>query len=283
MLTRTATSTICYVFLCASITAVGAEYEAVNGGVVAIDLPVGAQSAEFNGENQLVVGNVAIVAIPFEHEPGTATVRVHLGPNFVEDVSVQITKKDYPEQHITLEDDSYVTPPPETLERINREAKLMREAYARRSPALADLLPLVLPVEGPITGVFGSRRFFNGEPRNPHSGIDYAADTGTPIRSPAPGTIALVGDFYFNGKTVVIDHGMGFLSVMCHLNEIHVEKDQELERGEEIGTVGSTGRSTGPHLHWTISLQGTKVDPAVMLEVTKQVGRNQSEEQGQQE
>ena len=250
--------------------------EGVNGGVIAVKLPVGAKAAVFNNENQLIIDNTAIVGIPFDQEPGIAKLQIELGRNLIDELPMEVVAKEYPEQHITIEDENMVTPPPETLERIQRESALMREAYARRSPAMDGLFPLVVPVTGQISGVFGSRRFFNGKPRNPHSGIDYAADTGTPIQSPAPGTIALTGDFYFNGNTVVIDHGSGFLSVMCHLHEIQVEQDQEVKKGEVIGTVGSTGRSTGPHLHWTISLQGTKVDPAVMIEVTNDLIEEQS-------
>ncbi len=250
--------------------------EGVNGGVIAVKLPVGAKAAVFNNENQLIIDNTAIVGIPFDQEPGIAKLQIELGRNLIDELPMEVVAKEYPEQHITIEDENMVTPPPETLERIQRESALMREAYARRSPAMDGLFPLVVPVTGQISGVFGSRRFFNGKPRNPHSGIDYAADTGTPIQSPAPGTIALTGDFYFNGNTVVIDHGSGFLSVMCHLHEIQVEQDQEIKKGEVIGTVGSTGRSTGPHLHWTISLQGTKVDPAVMIEVTNDLVEDQN-------
>ncbi len=259
---------VCVSFLC---TSMSAEYKGVNGGVVAIDIPVGAESVEFNDEQQLMVDDVAIVAIPYEQAPGEVSVRVHFSNNLYSDISLTVESKQYPEQHITLADEKYVTPPQETLDRIRRDAERMRVAYARRTPLLDGLFPLVIPVSGEITGVFGSRRFFNGEPRKPHSGIDYAADTGTPIQSPAPGTIALTGDLYFNGNTVVIDHGSGFMSVMCHLDEIKVEEDQEIEKGDTIGTVGSTGRSTGPHLHWTISLQGTKVDPAVFVDVTNEI------------
>ena len=248
-----------------------AEYEAVNGGVVAVNLPDGAKYAVFNEQRQLIVNDIAIVGIPFEQDPGEAQLHVHLESDDVEEVPILIKAGKYPEQHITIENEDLVTPPPETLERIRNESARMREAYARRSPTVANLFPLHIPVSGEITGVFGSRRFFNGKPRNPHSGIDYAADTGTPIGSPAPGTVALTGDFYFNGNTVVIDHGSGFVSVMCHLDEISVEEEQELKKGEVIGTVGSTGRSTGPHLHWTISLQGTKVDPAVFMDVTNKI------------
>ena len=256
---------------CILASSLHANLEGVNGGVIAIELPVGAKYAVYNDEKQLVVDNIAIVAIPFDQETGEAQLRVHLGQNYIEDIPFLVRSKQYPEQHITISDEDMVTPPEETLERIRRESALMKEAYDLRTELKSDLFPILIPVSGPVTGVFGSRRFFNGKPRNPHSGIDYAADQGTPILAPAPGTVALTGDFYFNGNTVVINHGSGFVSVMCHLHEISVKKDQEIERGDKIGTVGSTGRSTGPHLHWTISLQGTKVDPAVFMDVTNQL------------
>ena len=263
--------------LCILASSLHANLEGVNGGVIAVELPVGAKYAVYNDEKQLVVDNIAIVAIPFDQEPGEAQLRVHLGQNYIEDIPLLVRSKQYPEQHITITDEDMVTPPEETLERIRRESALMKEAYDLRTELKADLFPILIPVSGPVTGVFGSRRFFNGKPRNPHSGIDYAADQGTPILAPAPGTVALTGDFYFNGNTVVINHGSGFVSVMCHLHEISVTKDQEIKRGEKIGTVGSTGRSTGPHLHWTISLQGTKVDPAVFMDVTNQLVSSKKE------
>ena len=269
-------SSLLVAVLLASLAPLVAKYEGFNGGVVAIDLPVGAEYAVFNDERQLVVNNVAIVGIPLEQEPGTINVRVHLNDNYFEDIPVAIKAKKYLEQRITVENEDLVTPPQETLDRIRAESARMREAYALRSKPAADLFPLVLPVKGEVSGVFGSRRFFNDKPRNPHSGIDYAADTGTPIESPTSGTIALTGNLYFNGNTVVIDHGSGFVSVMCHLHEISVEEGQSVKKGEVIGTVGSTGRSTGPHLHWTIALQGTKIDPAVFMEVTNDLAESAS-------
>ena len=260
---------------CTLTTSLHANFErpsvGVNGGVIAVKLPVGAKYAVYNDEKQLVVDNIAIVAIPIDQEPGDIHLRVHLGQNYIEDIALLVQSKQYPEQHITISDEDMVTPPEETLERIRKESALMKEAYALRTEPESDLFPILTPVSGPVSGVFGSRRFFNGKPRNPHSGIDYAANQGTPIHAPAPGTIALIGDFYFNGNTVVINHGGGFVSVMCHLHEVSVKKDQKIGRGEQIGTVGSTGRSTGPHLHWTISLQGTKVDPAVFMDITNRV------------
>lgn len=268
---RNVSRSLLTLLFCILTTSLYANFEGVNGGVIAVELPVGAKYAVFNDEKQLVVDNIAIVAIPIDQEPGEVQLRVHLGQNYIEDIPLLIQSKKYPEQHITISDEDMVTPPEETLERIRKESALMKEAYDLRTELGTDLFPILIPVSGPISGVFGSRRFFNGKPRNPHSGIDYAADQGTPILAPAPGSIALTGDFYFNGNTVVINHGGGFVSVMCHLHEVFVKKDQEIRRGEKIGTVGSTGRSTGPHLHWTISLQGTKVDPAVFISVTNRL------------
>jgi len=109
------------------------------------------------------------------------------------------------------------------------------------------------------------RRFFNGEERNPHSGLDFAASTGTPIKAPAAGKVILVGDYFFNGKTVFVDHGQGLISMFCHLSAIDVELGQEIPRGGVLGKVGSTGRATGPHLHWNVSLNGSRIDPAIFI------------------
>ena len=254
-----------------------AEHTGFNGGVVAVKLPVNALRAEFNKENQLIIENHAIVAIPFEAEATNHKVIVYLNDGSFQTIDVDVQSKEYEEQHITIENRDLVTPPPETIKRRQEEAAMMRKAYARRSAEVPDISPIVLPVEGIVTGVFGTKRFYNGEERSYHTGVDYAAPKGTPISAPAPGTVVVTHDMYFNGKTVVIDHGSGFISVMCHLDRIDVETDSELKRGDVIGTVGSTGRSTGPHLHWTISLQGTKIDPVVFMEVVNGLERKTDE------
>lgn len=259
---------VLFVFSCLFVSsAISAEHKGVNGGVIAVKLPTGATEAEFNDENQLIILGHAIVAIPHEAEAKMHKLIVSLNDGSFQAIDFEVQSKEYEEQHITIENQDYVTPPEETIKRRQEEAAMMREAYARRSPVIEDILPIVIPVEGQVTGVFGTKRFFNGEQRNYHTGVDYAAPAGTPISAPAPGTVVVTHDMFFNGKTVVIDHGSGFISVMCHLDEIDVEKDSELQRGDVIGTVGSTGRSTGPHLHWTISLQGTKIDPEMFMEV----------------
>ena len=121
------------------------------------------------------------------------------------------------------------------------------------------------PVPGRQSSPFGVRRFFNGEERNPHSGLDFAASTGTPIKAPAAGKVILVGDYFFNGKTVFVDHGQGLISMFCHLSAIDVAVGQEIPRGGVLGKVGSTGRATGPHLHWNVSLNGSRIDPAIFI------------------
>ena len=143
----------------------------------------------------------------------------------------------------------------------------MRTAYNLVSRAPTQLRPISLPVQGIVTSEFGFRRFFNGQPRSPHSGVDIAAAQGTPVKSPARGFVVVVGNFFFNGNTVLVDHGGGFISMLCHLSYVNVIQQQRIEKDSIIGTVGATGRATGPHLHWSVSLQGIRVDPLVFIDV----------------
>src|SRR3989344_3567137 len=133
------------------------------------------------------------------------------------------------------------------------------------SPRQPSNLLFDKPVNGPLSSPFGLRRFFNGEERNPHSGLDFAANSGTPIKAPAAGKVILTGDYFFNGKTVFIDHGQGLISMFCHLSAIGVKVGDEIPRGGVVGKVGATGRATGPHLHWNVSLNDARVDPAIFI------------------
>ena len=125
-----------------------------------------------------------------------------------------------------------------------------------------DFIP---PVDGRLSSLFGLKRFFNNQPKNPHSGLDIAAPAGTPIQAPASATVINTGDYYYNGNTVFLDHGQGLISGYFHMTEIKVKAGQQLKQGDIIGTVGATGRVTGPHLHWNVYLNRTKVDPALFI------------------
>jgi murein DD-endopeptidase MepM/ murein hydrolase activator NlpD len=127
--------------------------------------------------------------------------------------------------------------------------------------------PFIKPVSGVTSSPFGHRRILNDQPRSPHSGLDIAASTGTPVAAPAPGTVTITGEFYFNGNTVFLDHGQGLITMYCHLSEIKVTEGTQIERGEILGLVGATGRVTGPHLHWSVSLNGHRVDPELAIAV----------------
>ena len=161
---------------------------------------------------------------------------------------------------------SKVTPAPESMARIQAEAAQTRAARELRDDRTDFNDGFIWPVKGPITGVYGSQRILNGEPRNPHWGIDIAAPVGTPVLAPAGGIVTLVHeDMYFSGGTLLLDHGLGLSSAFLHLEKILVEPGQRVEQGEVIAEVGATGRVTGAHLDWRMNLGPTRVDPALLL------------------
>ena len=248
-------------------TTTASENVGVVGGVVRVEVPPSTESVRFMGKAQLLFEGYGYLAIPLSVKPGFYRFEAMGTAGPIAHGTVEVSAKEYPKEYITLEDEEQVTPSPETLERIGREIKIMRAAYQLLSDQPTDLAPILLPSEGRKSGIFGSQRFFNGKPRNPHSGMDVAAPVGTPIRNPVPGRVVVTGHFFFNGKTVMIDHGGGFVSMFCHMNDIHVKEGQLLDRGAVLGTIGTTGRSTGPHVHWSTSLQGERVDPEELMRV----------------
>lgn len=238
----------------------------VPGGVAVIDLGPATQAptARFDGKPVLVVKEqdtwLAIVGLPLTQKPGTASLS-----EGTRTLNFSVSSKQYPEQRITLKNKRQVNPDPADLKRINRELAEQSKAYRSFSPVLPSNLMLDKPVSGPLSSKFGVRRFFNGEERNPHAGLDFAVPAGTPIKTPANGKVILIGDYFFNGRTVFVDHGQGFISMFCHMSKIDVQPGQQVRRGEVVGRVGSTGRSTGPHMHWNVSLNDARVDPAIFI------------------
>ncbi len=178
----------------------------------------------------------------------------------------EVQPKQYQEQHIKLDNKRQVNPNKTDLQRIRRETQVIKQALVHRwHQRFHPQLPLLQPVQGVVSGAFGKRRFFNKQPRKPHSGMDIAADRGTPISVAADGVVLQTGEYFFNGKTVFVDHGQGLITMYCHLDSINVQPGSLLRRGQTLGNVGSTGRATGPHLHFGARLNGTWIDPARLL------------------
>ena len=231
------------------------------GGIAALPLPLDSVSVEYQGDEALVLAGHALIGIDADAEPGKREVRVRTGSGAERTINFVVVGRDFPEERLTIANRRHVNPEPADLERYARERRIQLDAYALRTALRGDLLPFAMPLEGRISSEFGYRRVLNGQPRARHSGLDIAANTGTPVVVPAPGTVAVTGDFFFNGKTVQIDHGGGLVTMYCHLSRIDVREGEMVRRGQLLGAVGATGRVTGPHLHWTVSLRGVRVDP----------------------
>lgn len=243
----------------------------VPGGVAVVALPADADPASVRYADRRTLTTreadtwYAVVGLPLATQPGTHYLEARTLDDRPVRLSFQVSDKSYEEQHITLKDKRKVNPEPRDLERIRRESGSIRNALRHWSNGIAVPLVFLKPVAGPTSSPFGLRRFFNEQPRKPHSGLDIAAPEGTPVRAPAAGTVIQTGEYFFNGKTVFIDHGQGLVTLYCHLSRIGVEPGQRVSRGEVIGQVGMTGRVTGPHLHWGVSLNDARVDPMLFL------------------
>ena len=205
-----------------------------------------------------------VVGSPLRAERGRHVLQGE-GDGQDERISFQVRDKEYAAQYITLKNKRMVNPYKNDLKRIRREQARSRQAFATWRAEQGVETPFQLPVEGRVSGTFGTRRFFNKQPRNPHSGLDLAAPTGTPVKAPAAGVVVEVGDYFFNGNTVFLDHGQGLVTMYCHLDSVETAVGERVEQGETIARVGATGRVTGPHLHWTVSLGNTRVDPELFL------------------
>jgi len=218
---------------------------------------------------------VALVGIPLETAPGKVEATVSsTGPGAeTRRLEFVVAPKQYDEQRLQVQNQRHVDPSPEDLERIDRERVRIEAALGAYSTDRMPDLELAAPVAGRRSSSFGLRRYFNGQPRNPHSGMDIAAPTGTPILSPAPGRVLDAGDFFFNGNTVFVDHGRGIVTMYCHLSRIDVKPGDEVARGTPLGLVGATGRVTGPHLHWGVAVNRAMVDPALFLAPEREAER----------
>jgi murein DD-endopeptidase MepM/ murein hydrolase activator NlpD len=209
-----------------------------------------------------------VVGVALATAPGRYALQLRAADGAARTVPVKIAPKKYSEQRLTVAP-GQVDLSPADAARVEVEQQRQRESFDSFSDTPPATFALQQPVPGPMSSSFGRRRVFNGQARNPHSGLDIAAPTGTPIVAPAAGVVLDTGEFFFNGNTVIIDHGRGFITLYCHLSAYAVKKGDVVKTGQTIGAVGATGRVTGPHLHFGVLLNGASVDPALFLPVAK--------------
>jgi murein DD-endopeptidase MepM/ murein hydrolase activator NlpD len=207
---------------------------------------------------------IALVGIPLSAKPGAGVLQVRREGQPEATLNYRIEPKQYAEQHLKVPQRT-VDLSKEDQARYERERTHQNEVVATFTAQWPLDLRMRPPTSGPRSSSFGLRRVFNGQARNPHSGMDIAAETGTPVVAPATGRVLDTGDYFFNGRTIWLDHGAGLLSMLCHLSAIDVKPGDTVAAGQRIGAVGATGRVTGAHLHWSVSLNRTMVDPELFL------------------
>jgi murein DD-endopeptidase MepM/ murein hydrolase activator NlpD len=243
---------------------------AVPGGVVIIEVGDAAQPAprvEWEGRRVLTVADsgrhMAVVGIALATKPGSYELSVKDAAG-TRAIAVRINEKKYTEQQLKVPQ-SQVDLSPQDAARVEKEQTRQRASLDSFSDFQPATFALLQPTKGPRSDSYGKRRVFNGQSRNPHSGMDIAAATGAAIVAPAEAVVLDTGAFFFNGNTVILDHGSGFITMYCHLSAYAVNKGDRVKAGQTIGKVGATGRVTGPHLHFGVLLNGASVDPALFL------------------
>jgi murein DD-endopeptidase MepM/ murein hydrolase activator NlpD len=241
----------------------------VPGGVVVV--PIKSKDrpkAFFYDKKVMVIGKSqnwkAIVGIPLKIELGEHKLKV-VSNSAEANYLFEVVDKDYEAQYLTIKNKRQVDPNKEDMLRISKERKLISKVKTNWREINNIPLRFIKPAKGPFSSSFGLRRFFNNQPRNPHSGLDIAAEKGTPIVAPAAGVVTNAGDYFFNGKTVFLDHGQGLITMYCHMEKINIKEGDSVSVNDVLGTVGSTGRVTGAHLHWSVILNNTTVEPLLFL------------------
>ncbi len=211
----------------------------------------------------------AIAGVGLSVKPGVYTLSLD-GATSKGDVSferrVRVRAGTYRTTAITVES-KYTAPSPEQLEIIARDKQIKQETFSKVSAEREWSGPFTPPLDAPFSDVFGTQRTFNGQVRSVHEGLDFAAKAGSPIAALNTGTVLLARPLYFEGNFVVLDHGQGLLTLYLHLSEFKVKEGDKVERGQELGLVGGTGRASGPHLHIAVRWQGVYVDPAILLKL----------------
>ncbi len=242
----------------------------VPGGIVLLDLKQQhiASTARFRGKKLASFTNgeaqYLLVGLPLSIKPGKHFVDIQHRSGQQQKLAFEVKPKTYKAQYLTIKNKRKVNPYKKDMSRILAEKK--RKAAARKHYSEKPLqIDFIVPVDGRISSIFGLRRFFNNQPRRPHSGLDIAAPQGTPVRAVADGTVIEAGDFFFSGNMLYLDHGQGLMSLYAHMHTLDVKPGDTVKQGQIIGTVGETGRVTGPHLHMAVIANESTVDPLLFL------------------
>jgi hypothetical protein len=250
------------------------KHYSVPGGVAVLALSI--QSAEppevyFQNKRTMVIADpkqsnhwLSIIGIPLDITNGIHSIKISTAAGLSEQ-NFEINNKKYPQEKLTIQNKRKVEPLPEDLLIIEAQYLETIKTYEHWQYQPLASLHLSLPVKGRKSSPFGLTRIMNNIPQNPHSGLDIAAAKGTPVQVAKAGTVINLGNFFYSGKIVFVDHGQGFITSYCHLDSILVNKGQQLQTGDIIGTIGNTGRATGAHLHWSVSLNGVRVDPQLFI------------------
>lgn len=273
-------SVTCLLFLASTVFVVAEMLPRANpvpGGIAIVPLNSASEptpKAYFGKRRVLVRKNhaywEAVIGLPLSLKPGQHKLSLKLpaGKSITREFSVSAKK--YETQYLTIKNKRMVNPTKKDIQRIIKEKKIIIASLKTWNDIPTVHSAFILPVKGRLSSPFGLRRYFNKQPRKPHSGLDIAAPEGTEIKAPADGIVISTGNYFFNGNTVFIDHGQGLVTMYCHMNKIDIKPGQKVTQGEVIGKVGMTGRVTGPHLHWSVSLNNTRVEPKLFLPVSNE-------------
>jgi len=240
--------------------------EAIQGGLIFGQAPPGSQ-ATLDGSDVMVSPQGLFVIGFGRDETGVRTLVVDAPGTEPSITELRVAAREYDIERVDGLPPRTVTPDPEAAERIRQEGAMVSSARARRDERTDFAESFAWPAQGRISGVYGSQRVLNGEPRRPHFGLDIAAPTGSPVYAPADGIVTLAhDDMYYSGGTLIIDHGHGLSSSFLHLSEILVEAGVQVTRGDLIALIGATGRASGPHLDWRMNWLDRRVDPQLLVE-----------------
>ena len=211
---------------------------------------------------------VAVVGLPLATAPGESSISV-TNAGVAQAIPFTVLNKRYPVQHVTLKDNAMVEPPPEVIARIETESAHLRTVRSTWREDEATNASFTLPAKGRLSGRFGGSRVLNGKPRAPHAGLDVAIGTGTPVLAPGDGVVLDTGNYYFCGNAMFVDHGNGLISLFCHLSGYVATVGDSVRKGQVVARSGATGRASGPHLHWSVYLNGVSVEPELFVAIKK--------------